>query len=84
MQLVFCFFFGGQWEINSKTELGNTPLRYVKKCRNLDQALGFLKDFCYKSNQLGRNNSHIIAFLESTFLNNKFLNTPKGFTHLER
>ncbi len=58
-----------------------TPLRYVKKCRNFGQALEFLKDFCYKPNQLDPNNSQIIAFLESKFLNDKFLNTPKGCTY---
>ena len=55
-----------------------TPLRYVKKCRNLGQTLEFLKDFCYKPNQPGSNNSQILAFLESELLNNGFLNTPKG------
>ena len=59
-----------------------TPFRYVKKCRNLGQTLEFLKGFCYKLNQPDPNNSQIIAFLESKFLNNKFLNTPKGCREL--
>ena len=58
----------------------NTPLRYVKKCRNLGQTLEFLKGFCYKPNQPHPNNSQMIAFLESKLLDNKFLNTPKGCT----
>jgi len=58
----------------------STPLRYVKKCRNLGQTLEFLKDFCYKPNQPSPNNSQRIAFLESEFLSNKFLNTPTTTT----
>ncbi len=56
----------------------STPLGYVKKCRHLGQTLEFLKDFSYNPKQPGPNNSQILAFLESKFPNNKFLNTPKG------
>ena len=65
-------FFG--WTSLSKEDLSKkqpTPLRHVKKCRNLGQTLEFRKDFGYKPNQPGPNNSQIIAFLESKFLNNK-------------
>ena len=48
----------------------------------MGQTLEFLKDFCYKPNQPGPNNSQIIAFLESKILNNK-LNTPKGCSEIE-
>ncbi len=58
-----------------------TPLRYVKKCRNLGQTLEFLKESCYNYNQQGPKSSQIIAFLDSKFLN-KFLNTPKGCSEL--
>jgi len=54
-----------------------TPLRYVKKCRNLGQTQEFVRDFQYKPNQPDPNSSQVIAFLDSKFLNNKFLNTPK-------
>ena len=59
---------------------GRVKKWYVKKCRNFGQTLEFLKDFCYKPNQPDPNNNQIIAFSESGFLNNKFLNTPKGCT----
>ena len=63
---------------NCQVEYG--PLGMLRHATIWGRPLEFLKDFCYKPNQTGPNISQMIAFLELTFLKNKFLNAPTTTT----